>query len=64
VHVQNNNAFPILSKSEKSIEVSHWGNIAISYFNKLYNDGAKLKGEFGRVSYSRNNPNNGKNAVK
>jgi len=46
------------------VEVSHWGNIAIEYFSKIYNSGATLKGEFGRVSYNKHNPANGKTAVK
>lgn len=36
----------------KTIEVSHWGNIAIDEDCLLKNEGAGLDGEFGRVDYS------------
>lgn len=64
IHEENNNHFGILTSSEKKIEISHWGNIHIQTFNKLFNFGANLKGEFGRVVYNKWNPAAGKNGVK
>lgn len=36
---------------EKVVEVSHWGNVAITEKYKIINTGPTLKGEFSRVTY-------------
>lgn len=46
----------------REIEVSHWGNIAITEFYKIKNVGPELKGEFSRVQFSSNNKFEAKNA--
>lgn len=64
IHFINNNYLPYFSLVQKSVEVSHWGNIAIDTFHVLYNDGAQLLGEFGRVNYNKYNERLGRNAIK
>ena len=54
----------IFKKVKKTIEVSHWGNIAILEEYSIFNQGANLSGEFGRVVFNKYNPNAGKNALK
>ena len=41
----------LFSEVEKIIEISHWGNIAITEFYKLKNTGPELKGEFSRIDF-------------
>jgi len=45
-----------LTKAVKKIEISHWGNIAISSTYKIKNEGAEVAGEYGRVVYNKYNP--------
>jgi oligosaccharyltransferase complex subunit alpha (ribophorin I) len=44
VHFENNNKFLTVTKLERSIEVSHWGNIAVEENIDLLHTGALLKG--------------------
>ena len=37
----------------RTIEVSHWGNIAVEETIDMYHTGAKLKGSFSRFEYQR-----------
>uniref|UniRef100_A0A6V7M9I9 Dolichyl-diphosphooligosaccharide--protein glycosyltransferase subunit 1 n=1 Tax=Bracon brevicornis TaxID=1563983 RepID=A0A6V7M9I9_9HYME len=53
VHFENNNKFLTVTKMERAIEVSHWGNIAIEETIDLLHTGALLKGSFSRYEYSR-----------
>ncbi|EGR31951.1 ribophorin i, putative [Ichthyophthirius multifiliis] len=64
IHSENNTPLIYLTKSSKTIEVSHWGNIAVENSYNLVNKGANLKGEFSRVDYNKYSQNSGKNALK
>lgn len=64
VHGVNNEPQVVFSEVERIIEVSHWGNIAITEFYKLKNVGPTLKGEFSRVQFSSQNNFEAKNAWK
>ncbi len=37
----------------RTIEISHWGNIAVEETVDMYHSGAKLKGSFSRFDYMR-----------
>jgi len=63
IHYENNTPLVVLKKATKSIEISHWGNIAIETSYKLANEGANLTGEFGRVDYNKYNPQTGKSSL-
>lgn len=52
VHFENNNKFLTVTKMERLIEVSHWGNIAVEETIDLLHTGALLKGSFSRYEYS------------
>jgi len=54
----------ILTEATRTIEVSHWGNINVEDHFELFNEGAGVKGEWGRVDFNMYNPNDGKNAIK
>lgn len=53
VHFENNNNFLTVTKLERSIEISHWGNIAVEERIDLLHTGALLKGSFSRYEYAR-----------
>lgn len=53
VHFENNNKFLTVTRIERSIEISHWGNIAVEETIDLVHTGAQLKGSFSRYEYSR-----------
>ncbi|CAB0009570.1 unnamed protein product [Nesidiocoris tenuis] len=53
VHYENNNPFLKISRIERTIEVSHWGNIAIEETIDLEHTGAVLKGPFSRYDFQR-----------
>ncbi len=55
---------PIFTDVWRKIEVSHWGNIAVEEHFDLFNEGAELSGEFGRVDFNMYHPNSGQNALK
>ena len=48
VHYENNNPFLVVSRIERTIELSMWGNIAVEETVDVRHDGAKLKGSFSR----------------
>jgi oligosaccharyltransferase complex subunit alpha (ribophorin I) len=54
VHYSNNNPFLAVTHLTRTIEISHWGNIAIEETIDLRHIGAKLKGSFSRFDYQRN----------
>ena len=64
VHGQNNSPQMVFTNVHKTVEISHWGNIAITEKYSIVNKGSALKGEFSRVEYSGYNENAGKNAFK
>ena len=53
VHFENNNKFLTVTRLERVIEVSHWGNIAVEETIELLHTGALLKGPFSRYEYTR-----------
>lgn len=53
VHYENNAPFLTVTRIERLIEISHWGNIAVQENTEIYHSGAKLKGPFSRYDYQR-----------
>ncbi|XP_045495957.1 dolichyl-diphosphooligosaccharide--protein glycosyltransferase subunit 1 [Colias croceus] len=53
VHFKNNSPFLTVSRIERLIEVSHWGNIAVEEKVEIEHTGAKLKGPFSRYDYQQ-----------
>lgn len=63
IHYDNNNPFLKVTKLTRTIELSHWGNVAITEVIDLVHHGAKLKGSFSRYDYQRET-NSGMSSVK
>ncbi|KYM97708.1 PREDICTED: dolichyl-diphosphooligosaccharide--protein glycosyltransferase subunit 1 [Cyphomyrmex costatus] len=53
VHFENNNKFLTVTRLERILEISHWGNIAVEEHIDLLHTGALLKGSFSRYEYAR-----------
>ncbi|EFA11223.1 dolichyl-diphosphooligosaccharide--protein glycosyltransferase subunit 1 [Tribolium castaneum] len=53
VHYENNSPFLTVTRLERLIEISHWGNIAVEENIEILHTGAKLKGPFSRYDYQR-----------
>ncbi|CAL8338314.1 unnamed protein product [Lota lota] len=53
IHYENNSPFLTISSITRTIEVSHWGNIAVEETIDLRHTGAYLKGPFSRYDYQR-----------
>ncbi|KAG7477971.1 hypothetical protein MATL_G00075470 [Megalops atlanticus] len=53
IHYENNTPFLTISSITRTIEVSHWGNIAVEETIDLRHTGAFLKGPFSRYDYQR-----------
>ncbi|XP_037346875.1 dolichyl-diphosphooligosaccharide--protein glycosyltransferase subunit 1 [Pungitius pungitius] len=53
IHYENNSPFLTISSIVRTIEVSHWGNIAVEETIDLRHTGAVLKGPFSRYDYQR-----------
>ncbi|XP_058488644.1 dolichyl-diphosphooligosaccharide--protein glycosyltransferase subunit 1 [Solea solea] len=53
IHYENNAPFLTISSITRTIEVSHWGNIAVEETIDLRHTGAVLKGPFSRYDYQR-----------
>lgn len=53
IHFENNAPFLTISSIVRTIEVSHWGNIAVEETIDLRHTGAVLKGPFSRYDYQR-----------
>jgi oligosaccharyltransferase complex subunit alpha (ribophorin I) len=60
----NNNPQVKFSSVEKTVEVSHWGNVGITENYQIVNTGPALKGEFSRVTYGSRNQGDARNAFK
>lgn len=60
----NNNPQVVFTSVEKTIELSHWGNVAITESYKMVNTGPTLKGEFSRVTYGSRSQADARNAYK
>lgn len=54
VHYENNSPFLAVTHLTRTIEISHWGNIAVEETVDLRHIGALLKGSFSRFEYQRN----------
>lgn len=63
IHYDNNTPFLKVTKLVRTIELSHWGNVAITEVIDLVHHGAKLKGSFSRYDYQRET-NSGISSVK
>ncbi|XP_050433899.1 dolichyl-diphosphooligosaccharide--protein glycosyltransferase subunit 1 [Adelges cooleyi] len=57
IHYDNNSPFLKVTKLTRTIEISHWGNIAVTEVIDLVHHGAKLKGSFSRYDYQRETTN-------
>lgn len=53
VHYENQTPFLVVSKMSRTIEISHWGNIAVEETIDLVHSGAILKGSFSRYDFQR-----------
>nr|XP_015203586.1 PREDICTED: dolichyl-diphosphooligosaccharide--protein glycosyltransferase subunit 1 [Lepisosteus oculatus] len=53
IHYENNSPFLTISSLTRTIEVSHWGNIAVEETVDLRHTGATLRGPFSRYDYQR-----------
>ncbi|XP_061641487.1 dolichyl-diphosphooligosaccharide--protein glycosyltransferase subunit 1 [Phyllopteryx taeniolatus] len=53
IHFENNTPFLTISSITRTIEVSHWGNIAVEETIDVRHTGAILKGPFSRYDYQR-----------
>lgn len=53
IHYENNAPFLTVTRIERLIEISHWGNIAVQENTEILHSGAKLKGPFSRYDYQR-----------
>lgn len=53
MHYENNSPFLTVTRLERTLEVSHWGNIAVEEVVDLVHTGAILKGSFSRYEYQR-----------
>ncbi|XP_022821535.1 dolichyl-diphosphooligosaccharide--protein glycosyltransferase subunit 1 [Spodoptera litura] len=53
IHYKNNAPFLTVTRVERLIEVSHWGNIAVEEVIEIEHTGAKLKGPFSRYDYQQ-----------
>lgn len=63
LHYDNNTPFLKATKLIRTIELSHWGNVAVTEVIDLVHHGAKLKGSFSRYDYQRET-NSGLSSVK
>jgi len=64
MHFQNNNPFVVFKEASKTVEVSHWGNIAIEEKYLIKNEGALLDGEYSRVDFNQYTKDAGKSALQ
>ncbi|XP_063236205.1 dolichyl-diphosphooligosaccharide--protein glycosyltransferase subunit 1 [Bacillus rossius redtenbacheri] len=53
IHYENNSPFVTITNLDRTIEVSHWGNIAVEETIDVEHTGAILKGPFSRYEYQR-----------
>ena len=63
-HYQNPKGIPYFTKVTREIEVSHWGNIAVSEWYTLVNRGAGVKGEFSRIDVASRHRPSAVNAIR
>ncbi|XP_052869650.1 dolichyl-diphosphooligosaccharide--protein glycosyltransferase subunit 1 [Anopheles cruzii] len=58
VHFENFTPFLTVTRLERTIEVSHWGNIAVEETIDILHSGATLKGAFSRYDYQKDTRSN------
>ncbi|KAH8263197.1 hypothetical protein KR044_005797, partial [Drosophila immigrans] len=63
LHYENQTPFLTVNTLERTIEVSHWGNIAVKEAIQMTHSGAKLKGSFSRYDFQKDG-RSGQSAVK
>lgn len=55
---------PKFTTATRDIYVSHWGQIAVDEYYKMFNEAAGIKGQFSRIDYMPHiNPNQGMEAI-
>lgn len=59
VHYENQTPFLTVAKMLRTIEISHWGNIAVEETIDLVHSGAILKGSFSRYDFQRDTRSGG-----
>lgn len=57
IHYENNSPFLTVTRLERTIEVSHWGNIAVEETIDILHSGAVLKGPFSRYDFQKDSRN-------
>ncbi|KAM7347260.1 dolichyl-diphosphooligosaccharide--protein glycosyltransferase subunit 1 [Cochliomyia hominivorax] len=63
IHYENQNPFMTVNRLERTIQISHWGNIAVEENIQITHSGAKLKGSFSRYEFQKDG-RSGQAAVK
>lgn len=58
IHFENYTPFMTVTRLERVIEVSHWGNIAVEETIDIVHSGAALKGPFSRYDYQKDSRSN------
>ncbi|XP_058120709.1 dolichyl-diphosphooligosaccharide--protein glycosyltransferase subunit 1 [Anopheles ziemanni] len=58
IHFENYTPFLTVTRLERTIEVSHWGNIAVEETIDIVHSGAELKGPFSRYDYQKDSRSN------
>ncbi|KAG5682961.1 hypothetical protein PVAND_012277 [Polypedilum vanderplanki] len=53
VHYENNTPFMTITRLERTIEISLWGNVAVEETIDIIHSGALLKGSFSRYDYQK-----------
>lgn len=53
IHYENHSPFLTITRLERTIEVSHWGNIAVEETIDIVHSGALLKGSFSRYDFQK-----------
>lgn len=53
VHFENHSPFMTVTSLTRTIEVSHWGNVAVEETIDIVHSGALLKGSFSRYDYQK-----------
>jgi len=55
IHSENNNPMLVVTRLQRVLEISMWGNIAVEETIDVRHDGAALKGSFSRYEFQREN---------
>ncbi|XP_075158999.1 dolichyl-diphosphooligosaccharide--protein glycosyltransferase subunit 1 [Haematobia irritans] len=63
IHYENQNPFMTVNRLERTIQISHWGNIAVEESIQITHSGAKLKGSFSRYEFQKDS-RSGQSSVK